>query len=95
MHLNFVQDPKYLRIQILPQHLKEKLTIEYQEYAKVLRKQDCNPLADNFIALVDYMNSSDESHLIPKFKETQQQLDKLRDETLIDVLPELAELYND
>jgi sulfatase maturation enzyme AslB (radical SAM superfamily) len=95
MHLNFVQDPSYLRIQILPQHLKDKLTIEYQEYAEVLRKQDCNPLADNFIALVDYMNSSDQTNLISQFKLRQQQIDVVRNENLIDVLPELAELYND
>jgi len=95
MHLNFVQDPSYLRIQILPQHLKDKLTIEYQEYAEVLRKQDCNPLADNFIALVDYMNSSDQTNLISQFKLRQQQVDVVRNENLIDVLPELAELYND
>jgi hypothetical protein len=60
-----------------------------------LRKQDCNPLADNFIALVDYMNSSDQTNLISQFKLRQQQVDVVRNENLIDVLPELAELYND
>ena len=95
MHLNFVQDPKYLRIQILPKHLKQKATILYKEYADILRKKDCKSLADNFIALIDFMNSNDGTIYIKKFQEKQKKIDLIRQENFVEVLPELCELYWD
>ena len=93
MHLNFVQDPVYLRIQILPDHLKLQLTDSYSEYANDLYKQGYKALGDNFIALVDFMNASDKTDKITEFKKYMQRYDSIRDENLCDVLPELAELY--
>jgi hypothetical protein len=51
-------------------------------------------IINEFQSCITYMNASDESHLIPKFREMSAKLDALRGENTIQVFPELAELWN-
>ena len=45
------------------------------------------------ISWLKYMNSSDTSYLLPKFKEEQIRLDSLRNESFTDVYPEFEKWY--
>ena len=45
-----------------------------------------------FESAITFMNATDNSHLIPKFWEKTRQLDDIRNENILEVIPELAAL---
>lgn len=83
IHFNLVQHPEHLRLQILPQHIKQQLTELYSERAKINHR---------FKNVISYMNGEDLSHLIPEFKKQMTIVDNIRNENFAETFPELAEL---
>ena len=94
LNVNILQDPAHYRIDIAPQEYKEELSTIYLNHIMWLR-QAGDPLGratQGFESAIQFMNATDNSHLIPKFWEKTDQLDAIRSEHLLDVIPELRAL---
>ena len=93
LHMNILQDPLHYRIDILPQHIKEKIKTKIELHMQSIEKQDTLKRAYNgFASTIDFMMSSDKTHLLPKFVEMTNLLDQRRKQKLVDVVPELGEI---
>ena len=90
---SLLQAPPYYDITILPREAKTMINNKYKNFIKkcdsILSTDDINQM----ISWLKYMNSSDTSHLLPKFKEEQIRLDGLRNESFTDVYPEFEKWY--
>ena len=94
LNVNILQDPLHYRIDIAPDNYKEKLTAQYHDHIEWLKAVG-DPLSRatvGFESAIKFMNATDNSHLIPKFWEKTDQLDAIRNERCLDVLPELRAL---
>jgi len=91
-HVNLIQHPESLRLQVLPQHHKDVLTKQYTDYAQELFNNGYKKVANQFASLVSYMNAEDRTDLIPNFKLKMGTIDNIRNEKFVDIVPELAEL---
>lgn len=95
VNINILQGPVEYRIDALPAHLKERVTQEFQEHLAWLRDKDTtNRAIGGFEAAIKFMNAIDNSHHLGKFWRTASRLDEVRNERIVDVIPELAELQS-
>jgi len=98
--------PPYYSIQILPKEIKQRVEEKINNHIVWIRDYvqehpdaiDSNaPSVENLIielnGYLKFMNSKDESGLIPQFKEITAKLDLLRGENTAEVFSELAELF--
>lgn len=93
LNVNILQDPEHYRIDIASMTFKQKITDKFENHLAWLRPQDhLNRATMGFESAINFMNSTDNSRLLPKFWQQTQQLDQLRNENLLTVLPELADL---
>lgn len=93
LNVNILQDPLHYRIDIAPAEYKQRLAAKYQEHIDWLRDQD--PLqraTQGFESAVKFMMSTDNTHLIDTFWRKTHELDDIRKEDILEVIPELAEL---
>ena len=93
LNVNILQDPVQYRIDIAPMEYKQQIKQKFDEHLEWLRPQD--PLSRatvGFESAINYMMSTDNTHLIPKFWSTTDQLDKIRKENILDIIPELKAL---
>lgn len=94
LNVNILQDPPHYRIDIATKEYKEELSTVYLNHIQWLR-QTGDPLGratQGFDSAITFMNATDNSHLIPKFWEKTLQLDAIRNENILDVIPELGAL---
>lgn len=94
LNVNILQDPPHYRIDIATKEYKEELSTVYLNHILWLR-QVGDPLGratQGFESAIQFMNATDNSHLIPKFWEKTNQLDAIRSENILDVIPELGVL---
>jgi MoaA/NifB/PqqE/SkfB family radical SAM enzyme len=93
LNVNILQDPAYLRLDIAPAAYKQQIEQKFNEHLEWLRPLDrLNRATVGFESAITYMNATDNTGLIPKFWNKTKQLDELRNENILDVIPELAEL---
>jgi organic radical activating enzyme len=93
LNVNILQDPAHYRIDIAPVAYKAELTELYQEHIEWLRSQD--PLGratQGFESAVTYMNATDNSYLIDTFWRKTHELDSIRNENCLTIIPELKAL---
>ena len=93
INVNILQDPPHYRIDIAPAEYKEKLAAKFHDHVMWLREQD--PLGRatvGFESAIKFMNSTDNTHLIDTFWRKTYELDEIRRENIMDVIPELAAL---
>ena len=93
LNVNILQDPVQYRIDIAPMEYKQQIKQKFDKHLEWLRPQD--PLSRatvGFESAINYMMSTDNTHLIPKFWSTTDQLDKIRKENILDIIPELKAL---
>lgn len=96
LNVNILQDPAHYRIDIAPSTYKERLRQRFEEHLDWLRPQDPLQRATvGFESAITFMMSTDNSHLLDIFRSRTQQLDRLRNEHLLDVIPELEILYDE
>ena len=92
-NLNILQGPQEYRIDILPLELKQKFVAEFEQHIQWLKPIDTIQRAvGGFEAAIKFMMSTDNSHLLPEFWKTVDDLDWARDEKLSDVVPELSSI---
>ena len=95
---NLLVGPDWLSCTILPKHLKEKaeenILLLKDDIAKIKmypqRKEFLDSGLDN---IINFMNNSDDTHLIEAFRKEMQKIDLIRGENFLNVFPELKDLY--
>ena len=93
LNVNILQDPAHYRIDIAPAEYKEELSTRYLNHIMWLRDQD--PLGratQGFESAITFMNATDNTHLIDTFWRKTHELDEIRKENIMNVIPELAAL---
>lgn len=93
LNVNILQDPAYYRIDIAPQEYKQRLAARYREHIEWLRPQDHLQRATvGFESAVTFMMSNDNTHLIDSFWRKTHELDSIRNEEIMKIIPELGAL---
>jgi sulfatase maturation enzyme AslB (radical SAM superfamily) len=93
LNVNILQDPEHLRIDIAPIEYKQKLKDKYQDHLEWLRPQDPLQRATvGFESALNFMIATDNTHLIDTFWRKTYELDNIRDEKVLEVIPELKAL---
>ena len=93
LNVNILQDPAHYRIDIAPAAYKQQLTAKYRKHIEWLRDQD--PLGratQGFESAITFMMATDNTHLIDTFWRKTHELDAIRNENILDTIPELAAL---
>lgn len=93
LNVNILQDPAHYRIDIAPAEYKEELSTRYLNHIMWLRDQD--PLGratQGFESAITFMNATDNTHLIDTFWRKTHELDEIRKENIMEVIPELDAL---
>ena len=93
LNINILQDPVHYRIDIANIEYKQQILHRYQQHLSWLRPLDpLNRATVGFESALEFMMSADRSDLIETFWQRTNQLDKIRGERVLDVLPELQSL---
>ena len=93
LNVNILQDPPFYRIDIATMKYKQRLRIKYQEHLEWLRPQDPLQRATvGFESAINFMMATDNTHLIDTFWRKTHELDSIRSERMLDVVPELQAL---
>jgi hypothetical protein len=93
LNVNILQGPEYYRIDIAPAEYKQELSTIYFNHIMWLRDQD--PLGratQGFESAVKFMMATDNTHLIDTFWRKTHELDEIRRENILSVIPELEAL---
>jgi hypothetical protein len=93
LNVNILQDPPHYRIDIATMKYKQRLRVKYQEHLEWLKDQD--PLqraSEGFKSAINFMMATDNTHLIDTFWRKTHELDSIRNEKLLYVIPELSAL---
>jgi organic radical activating enzyme len=92
--LNLLQDPIYYRIDVLPFQYKVDVQEKFIEHIAWLKPQDRLTRATvGFESAVKFMMADDKSNLLLNFKTQTAHLDRIRNENVLDAIPELGSLY--
>ena len=92
-NVNILQDPAHYRIDIAPAEYKQKLEAKYLKHLDWMSDRD--PLqraTQGFRSAITFMNATDNTQLIDTFWRKTYELDSIRNENIMDVLPELRAL---
>jgi len=93
-NFNLLQFPYWQRIDLLPQDYKERVREKYEQHIAWLRPQDhLTRATKGFQSGIDYMMRRDNYKDFQQFKEGMYKIDKIRNESIVEVFPELKELY--
>jgi len=93
LNVNILQDPVHYRIDIAPAEYKQQLEEKYLKHLDWLRDRD--PLGratQGFESAIKFMMTTDNTHLIDTFWRKTHELDDIRRENIMDIIPELAAL---
>ena len=93
LNVNILQDPVHYRIDIAPAAYKAQLESVYRKHLEWLSVQDPLRRATvGFESAITYMNATDNTHLLDTFWRKTHELDAIRKENILDVIPELRAL---
>jgi MoaA/NifB/PqqE/SkfB family radical SAM enzyme len=93
LNINLLQDPAHYRIDIAPSEYKQRLIERYQTHLEWLRPQDPLQRATvGFESAINFLMAANNTEFLPKFWSKTDQLDAIRKENILDVIPELAAL---
>jgi organic radical activating enzyme len=93
LNINILQDPQHYRIDIAPAEYKGLLLARYREHIEWLRGQDSLQRATvGFESAITYMNATDNTQLLDTFWRKTHELDGIRNERILDIIPELSAL---
>lgn len=93
LNVNILQDPVHFRIDIAPLEYKQELQHRFEQHLEWLRPQDqLRRAVVGFESALIFMMATDNTALIPQFWQRTQQLDSIRGEDCVTILPELKAL---
>ena len=94
-NINILQEQRQFRLDILPTDMKQEITELYNAHIAWLEPQDTlHRAVQGYKSAVNYINNTDNSHLIPEFVANVNETDIRRNESFFAVFPELARLKN-
>jgi sulfatase maturation enzyme AslB (radical SAM superfamily) len=92
-NINILQGPDRDRIDVLPQIYKDRAIEKIQEHIDWLSPQDhLQRAVSGYMALLNFMNNTDNSYLLKEFFRVNDIHDEYRQERFEDVFPELKDL---
>jgi organic radical activating enzyme len=93
LNVNILQDPPHYRIDIATAEYKNKIREKFEQHLEWLQGQDhLNRATLGFRSAINFMMATDNTYLIPTFWGKTQQLDEIRKENILDVIPEIETL---
>ena len=93
LNVNILQDPAYYRIDVATPEYKNILRKRFEEHLEWLRPQDPLQRATvGFESAVKFMDATDNTKLLSEFWQRTRVLDELRNQEVLQVLPELWDL---
>ena len=88
-NINILQDPPHYRIDIFPEHYKYMIRVKYKEHIEWLESHDdLRRATTGFTSALTYL-ANDNTSMMDTFWEKTQQLDAIRNEHILDYIPEL------
>jgi hypothetical protein len=89
-NLNILQGPQDYRIDMLPADIKQQFKEDFEQHIAWLEPRDgIQRAVGGFRGAIEFMMATDNSHLLPDFWRTVNDLDWSRNESLLSVVPEL------
>jgi organic radical activating enzyme len=93
LNVNILQDPPYYRIDIAPPEYKQQIVEKFQSHIDWLKDKDPLQRATvGFTSAINFINNTDNTHLIDTFWKKTEELDRIRKENILDIIPELKAL---
>ena len=93
LNVNILQDRPCFRIDIATKEYKQKIRMAYEEHLEWLKPIDnLNRATTGFTSAINFLMAKDNTALIPQFWKDTQVLDDLRNEYILDAIPELEAL---
>lgn len=93
LNVNILQDPAHLRIDIAPAEYKQRIRDAYEQHLDWLRPLDSLQRATvGFESAMNFMQATDNSHMIAEFWNKTRELDAIRSEEILSIIPELEAL---
>jgi MoaA/NifB/PqqE/SkfB family radical SAM enzyme len=93
INVNILQDPAYYRIDIASPEYKKQICDDFEKHLEWLRPLDPLQRATvGFESAINYMMATDNSALLPLFWSKANELDQIRNENILLVIPELKAL---
>lgn len=93
LNVNILQDPVYYRIDIAPTEYKQQIQHKLEQHIEWLRPKDQLSRATvGFESAINFMMQTDNTHLIDTFWRKTHELDAIRKESIMDIIPELQAL---
>lgn len=93
LNVNILQDPNHYRIDIATAEYKQRIQQRFEDHLAWLRDKDPLQRATvGFESAIKFMMATDNTALLNKFWDKTRQLDQIRNEDILQVIPELAEL---
>jgi len=94
LNVNILQDPAYYRIDIASEDIKQQIRQKFNQHLEWLRPLDkLNRATVGFESALNFLDTNNNSHLQLQFVQKTQQLDYLRKEHILDVIPELESMF--
>jgi organic radical activating enzyme len=94
VEIALVQRPVSYRLDVLPAALKDEIKDRYRSHMDWLRDHNnTQHVIDSLEAAVKFMTADDKSYLLDEFRIRTKNLDDVRKEYIIEVLPELAAIF--
>jgi radical SAM protein with 4Fe4S-binding SPASM domain len=92
-NVNILQDPRHYRVDIATSEYKQQIKQRYLQHLEWLRPQDpLHRATVGFESAINFMEATDNSVLIEQFWAKTNQLDIIRNESCLDIIPELKAL---
>ena len=94
LNVNILQDPPHYRIDIAPAEYKEVLTQKYYQHLAWLKSVG-DPLGratQGFESAITFLNATDNTQLLDSFWRKTHELDDIRTEKILSIIPELKAL---
>jgi len=93
LNVNILQDPPYYRIDIATSDYKQQIVEKFQAHIEWLKDKDPLQRATvGFASAINFINNTDNTHLIETFWKKTEELDRIRKENILDIIPELKAL---
>jgi len=92
VRINILLDPSYMRLQILKPHMKDAVRKRYDEHIDYLKQfDDVDSVINDYKNVLNFLDN-DRTDEIEMFKFKTNRIDRLRDENVFNVFPELEDL---
>jgi hypothetical protein len=91
--------PKYYNVKVLPQKIKNEISIYYEEYKNWIILTDFDDRVKNNFAktldgVIKFMNSEDYSNeWLPHFIDQTKKLDSIRNQNILNVVPQYKDIF--